>query len=103
MASALGETVAAFAAHIEEAASAFLAKRGSARMAASQTAASAPANPSVLNQPMFGRSMGANTPCLSPRPASRRIFAKPCRAASRGLAIASLWRAEARLPSESPA
>ncbi|MNO53100.1 hypothetical protein D3C76_435370 [compost metagenome] len=62
------------------------------------TSASLPEKPSRRNAATSGRSCGASTPCLKPMSARAFIFARPWRAASRGLDDCWLLLCEATLP-----
>ena len=70
-----GDTVAALAAHIDEAEIALRSRYSGAR---------AESVPKVSSHRSFGRSSGMKKPCARPRSRLCRIFAIPCRAASLG-------------------
>src|SRR3546814_8508039 len=92
--SGAGETVAALAAHMEE------ADMAAARIYASALPTSVP---SAASHAPSGRHWGRNSPCASPRRRLDRIFSIPCNAAALGWDMAPELRAEARLPRLRPA
>ena len=97
-----GLTVAALATHIAAADEQAASSAGASRAARASTCASVPAKPSERSAAIAGRSCGGSTACAIPRAASARILARPCSAASRGLATRLALRSDARLPRASP-
>ena len=75
--SAEGETVAAFAVHIDEAEQTFAKSSGDSRAAVSTTAESRPRKPKALRVGKWGRAWGGRTPWTRPRQARSFIFANP--------------------------
>ena len=100
--SALGVTVAAFAAHIGEAEQAAAARAGASFQADARTFSSEPEKPSCFKRLTAGLSCGGSTNCGRPRSASRRIFESPSSAAPRGFDTSPALRVLARLPGERP-
>jgi hypothetical protein len=100
--SPLGETVAAFAAHMDEALLTAANKSGARRRAVSNTFASLPENPNLRSAPTSGLGIGGSTACPTPIPHTCLIFAKPSNAAAFGLLTRRRFAADARFPLARP-
>jgi hypothetical protein len=91
------------AVHIEEAEQMVLNNSQSSSAARASISPSLPTKPSWRSTVVAGRRSGGIKPCDSPRSISKRIFARPCNAASRGRETAPALLALAILPAERPA
>ncbi len=97
-----GAPVAAFAVHMAAELEVSRSRCSASRPARVMTSSSEPVKPRARRAFSEGLGWGGSTAWPTPRPATKRIFSSPWRAASRGWLTSPPWTVDARLPGERP-